>query len=204
MFKLLSFLHWLVHNWGLAIIVLVLLIQAATYKLTEAQYKASARMRKLQPRLKALKERFGDDKQKYQQAMMELYKKEKINPMAGCLPALITFPIFFALYYVLIFSVELRHASFLWISDLSAADPYFILPILYALTMLGTSFLTPAQGMDPAQAKIMKVMPVLFSVLFFFFPAGLTLYYVVRGICLVSQPWYITRKIDRMDARARA
>jgi len=204
MFKLLSFLHWLVHNWGLAIIVLVLLIQAATYKLTEAQYKASARMRKLQPRLKALKERFGDDKQKYQQAMMELYKKEKINPMAGCLPALITFPIFFALYYVLIFSVELRHASFLWISDLSAADPYFILPILYALTMLGTSFLTPAQGMDPAQAKIMKVMPVLFSVLFFFFPAGLTLYYVVRGICMVSQQWYITRKIDRMDARARA
>jgi YidC/Oxa1 family membrane protein insertase len=204
MFKLLSFLHWLVHNWGLAIIVLVLLIQAATYKLTEAQYKASAKMRKLQPRLKALKERFGDDKQKYQQAMMELYKKEKINPMAGCLPALITFPIFFALYYVLIFSVELRHASFLWISDLSAADPYFILPVLYALTMLGTSFLTPAQGMDPTQAKIMKVMPVLFAVLFFFFPAGLTLYYVVRGICMVSQQWYITRKIDRMDARARA
>lgn len=204
MFKLLSFLHWLVHNWGLAIIVLVLLIQAATYKLTEAQYKASARMRKLQPRLKALKERFGDDKQKYQQAMMELYKKEKINPMAGCLPALITFPIFFALYYVLIFSVELRHAPFLWIPDLSAADPYFILPVLYALTMLGTSFLTPAQGMDPAQAKIMKVMPVLFSVLFFFFPAGLTLYYVVRGICMVSQQWYITRKIDRLDARARA
>jgi YidC/Oxa1 family membrane protein insertase len=204
MFKLLSFLHWLVHNWGLAIVVLVLLIQAATYKLTEAQYKASARMRKLQPRLKALKERFGDDKQKYQQAMMELYKKEKINPMAGCLPALITFPIFFALYYVLIFSVELRHASFLWIPDLSAADPLFILPILYALTMLGTSFLTPAQGMDPTQAKIMKVMPVLFSVLFFFFPAGLTLYYVVRGICMVSQQWYITRKIDRADARARA
>jgi YidC/Oxa1 family membrane protein insertase len=204
MFKLLSFLHWLVHNWGLAIVVLVLLIQAATYKLTEAQYKAGAKMRKLQPRLKALKERFGDDKQKYQQAMMELYKKEKINPVAGCLPALITMPIFFALYYVLIFSVELRHASFLWISDLSAADPYFILPILYALTMLGTSYLTPAQGMDPTQAKIMKVMPVLFSVLFFFFPAGLTLYYVVRGICMLSQQWYVTRKIERADARARA
>ncbi|MGH8215874.1 MAG: membrane protein insertase YidC [Rhodanobacteraceae bacterium] len=204
MFKLLSFLHWLVHNWGLAIVVLVLLIQAATYKLTEAQYKASARMRKLQPRLKALKERFGDDKKKYQQAMMELYKKEKINPVAGCLPALITMPIFFALYYVLIFSVELRHASFLWISDLSAADPYFILPVLYALTMLGTSFLTPAQGMDPTQAKIMKVMPVLFSVLFFFFPAGLTLYYVVRGICMLSQQYYVTRKIDRADTRARA
>jgi YidC/Oxa1 family membrane protein insertase len=204
MFKLLSFLHALVRNWGLAIIVLVLLIQGATWKLTEAQYKAGARMRKLQPRLKALKERFGDDKQKYQQAMMELYKKEKVNPMAGCLPAIITMPIFFALYYVLIFSVELRHVPFLWIPDLSAADPLFILPIAYALTMLGQQFLTPAQGMDPTQAKIMKAMPVLFAVLFFFFPAGLTLYYVVRGICMLGQQWYITRKIDRADARARA
>ena len=204
MFKLLSFLHKLVGAWGLAIIVLVLLIQAATWKLTEAQYKAGARMRKLQPRLQVLKERFGDDKQKYQQAMMELYKKEKINPMAGCLPALVTFPIFFALYYVLIFSVELRHAPFLWIPDLSAADPLFILPVLYALTMLGQQFLTPMQGMDPTQARIMKAMPVLFAVLFFFFPAGLTLYYVVRGICMLGQQWYITRKIERADARARA
>jgi YidC/Oxa1 family membrane protein insertase len=136
--------------------------------------------------------------------MMELYKKEKINPMAGCLPALITFPIFFALYYVLIFSVELRHAPFLWIPDLSAADPLFILPVVYALTMLGQQFLTPVQGMDPTQARIMKAMPVLFAVLFFFFPAGLTLYYVVRGICMLGQQWYITRKIDRADARARA
>jgi YidC/Oxa1 family membrane protein insertase len=204
MFKLLSFLHRLVGNWGLAIIVLVLLIQAVTWKLTEAQFKAGARMRKLQPRLKALKERFGDDKQKYQQAMMELYKKEKINPMAGCLPNLIILPIFFALYYVLIFSVELRHASFLWVPDLSAADPLFILPILYALAMLGSQFLTPMQGMDPTQAKVMKVMPVLFAVLFFFFPAGLTLYYVVRQVCMLGQQWYITRKIDRADARARA
>ncbi|MGN6789372.1 MAG: membrane protein insertase YidC, partial [Rhodanobacteraceae bacterium] len=204
MFKLLSFLHGLVRNWGLAIIVLVLLIQAATWKLTEAQFKAGARMRKLQPRLKALKERFGDDKQKYQQAMMELYKKEKINPMAGCLPNLIILPIFFALYYVLIFSVELRHASFLWVPDLSAADPLFILPILYALAMLGSQFLTPMQGMDPTQAKVMKAMPLLFAVLFFFFPAGLTLYYVVRQVCMLGQQWYITRKIDRADARARA
>jgi YidC/Oxa1 family membrane protein insertase len=203
MFKLLSFLHGLVRNWGLAIVVLVLLIQAATWKLMEAQYKSGARMRKLQPRMKALKERFGDDKQKYQQAMMELYKKEKINPMAGCLPMLIITPIFFALYYVLIYSVELRHATFLWIPDLSAADPLFILPILYALTMLGTQFLTPVQGMDPTQAKVMKAMPVLFAVLFFFFPAGLTLYYTVRGICMLGQQWYITRKIDRADARTR-
>jgi YidC/Oxa1 family membrane protein insertase len=204
MFKLLSWLHSLVHSWGLAIIALVLIIQAATWKLTEAQYKSGARMRKLQPRMKALKERFGDDKQKYQQAMMELYKKEKVNPMAGCLPALITMPIFLALYYVLIFSVELRHVPFLWIPDLSAADPYFILPVLYALTMIGQQFLTPMQGMDPTQARMMKVMPVLFAVLFFFFPAGLTLYYVVRGICMLGQQWYITRKIERADARARA
>jgi YidC/Oxa1 family membrane protein insertase len=204
MFKLLSILHKLVGKWALAIILLVLIIQGATWKLTEAQYMAGARMRKLQPRLKALKERFGDDKQKYQQAMMELYKKEKINPLAGCLPMLIVLPIFFSLYYVLIFSVELRHASFLWIPDLSAADPYFILPVLYALTMLGSQFLTPVQGMDPTQAKIMKAMPVLFAVLFFFFPAGLTLYYVVRQICMLSQQWYITRKVDRADARAKA
>lgn len=204
MFALLSFLDRLVRNWGLAIVVLVLLIQGATWKLTEAQYKSTARMRKIQPRLKALKERFGDDKQKYQQAMMELYKKEKINPLSGCLPNLITLPIFFALYYVLIFSVELRHAAFLWIPDLSAADPYFILPILYAATMLGTQILTPMQGMDPTQAKVMKAMPVLFAVLFFFFPAGLTLYYTVRGICMLGQQWYITRKFERAEAHARA
>jgi YidC/Oxa1 family membrane protein insertase len=204
MFKLLTLLHKLVRNWGLAIIVLVLLIQAATWKLTGAQYRAGARMRKLQPRLKALKERFGDDKQKYQQAMMELYKKEKINPMSGCLPALIMFPIFFALYYVLIFSVELRHAAFLWIPDLSSPDPWFVLPGLYTLTMLGQQFLTPVQGMDPTQAKVMKAMPILFAVMFAFFPAGLTLYYVVRGICNVSQQWYITRKIERANAGGRA
>jgi YidC/Oxa1 family membrane protein insertase len=204
LFKLLSFLDRLVGNWGLAIIVLVLIIQGAIYKLTDTQYRASARMRKLTPRLKALKERFGDDKQKYQQAMMELYKKEKVNPMAGCLPTLIPLPIFFALYYVLILSVELRHARFLWIPDLSAADPYFILPILYALTMLGQQFLTPMQGMDPNQARIMKAMPVLLAVLFFFFPAGLTLYYVVRGICLLGQQWYVTRQVERAEAHARA
>ncbi len=205
MFKLLSFLDGLVHNWGLAIIVLVLLIQAATWKLTEAQYKSGARVRKLQPRLKALKERFGDDKQKYQQAMMELYKKEKVNPVAGCLPVLITLPIFFALYYVLIYSVELRHAAFLWIPDLSSNDPYFILPVLYGLAMLGTTFLTPMQaGMDGTQAKLMKLMPVLSVVIFIFFPAGLTLYYTVRSICNLGQQWYITRKIERAEARARA
>jgi YidC/Oxa1 family membrane protein insertase len=204
MFKLLAFLHALVHNWGVAIIVLVLLIQAVTWKLNDKTYRWSARMRQFQPRLKALKERFGDDKQKYQQAMMELYKKEKINPLGGCLPQLIIYPIFFALYYVLIFSVELRHAPFLWIPDLSAADPYYILPILYALSMLGTQFLMPTQGMDPNAAKMMKFMPVLFAVLFFFFPAGLTLYYVVRQICVLGQQWHVTRQVDRASAHAHA
>lgn len=204
LFWILSKLHSFVGNWGVAIILLVLIIQVAIYKLTEAQYMAGARMRKLQPRMAALKERFGDDKQKMQQAMMELYKKEKINPLSGCLPTLVTLPIFFALYYVLIFSVELRHATFLWIPDLSAADPLFILPILYALTMLGTTFLTPAQGMDPNTAKMMKVMPVLSAVLFFFFPAGLTLYYAVRGICMLAQQWHVTRKVERADAHAKA
>ena len=203
-FKLLSLLHALVHNWGAALVLLVLLIQAATWKLMGKSFEASARMRKLQPRLKALKERFGDDKQKYQQAMMELYKKEKINPLGGCLPQVIIYPIFFALYYVLIYSVELRHAAFLWIPDLSAADPYFILPVLYTLTMVGTTFLMPAQGMDPTQAKMMKVMPVLFAVLFFFFPAGLTLYYVIRGVCNLGQQWYVTRQVDRAEARVHA
>ncbi|TAN05706.1 MAG: membrane protein insertase YidC [Rhodanobacteraceae bacterium] len=204
MFKLLAILHALVHNWGVAIIVLVLLIQAVTWKLNSKTYESSARMRKFQPRLKALKERFGDDKQKYQQAMMELYKKEKINPLGGCLPQVIIYPIFFALYYVLIFSVELRHAAFLWIPDLSAADPYYILPVLYALSMLGTQILMPSQGMDPNMAKMMKFMPVLFAVLFFFFPAGLTLYYVVRQICMLGQQWYVTRRVERAGARAHA
>jgi YidC/Oxa1 family membrane protein insertase len=205
LFWVLSHLHRLVGNWGVAIVLLVLLIKAAFFKLTEAQFKASARMRKLQPRIAALKERYGDDKQKQQQAMMELYQKEKINPLAGCLPTLIQIPVFFALYYVLMYSVELRHAPFFgWIHDLSSPDPYFVLPALYTVTMIATQFLTPVQGMDPTQAKIMKAMPIVFAVMFAFFPSGLTLYYVVNGLTSVAQQWYITRKIDRADARARA
>ena len=205
LFWILSKFHAFVGNWGVAIILLVLLIKALFFKLTEQQYKAGAKMRKLTPRIKALKERFGEDKQKQQQAMMELYKKEKVNPMAGCLPALVQIPVFFALYYVLMYSVELRHAPFFgWIHDLSAPDPYFILPALYTLTMIATQFLTPAQGMDPTQAKIMKVMPIVFAVMFAFFPAGLTLYYVVNGLTSVIQQWVITRSIERADAHARA
>ena len=205
LYWVLSKLHALVGNWGLAIILLVLLIKAAFFKLSEAQYKAGARMRKLAPRIAALKERYGDDKQKQQQAMMELYQKEKINPLAGCLPSLVQIPVFFALYYVLMYSVELRHAPlFCWIHDLSAPDPYFILPALYTITMIATQYLTPAQGMDPTQAKVMKAMPIVFAVLFAFFPAGLTLYYVINGLTSVAQQWYITRRIEQGGARAKA
>ncbi|MEO6967669.1 MAG: membrane protein insertase YidC [Rhodanobacteraceae bacterium] len=203
LFWILSKFHALTGNWGLAIILLVLLIKAVFFKLSEQQYKAGAKMRKLQPRIKALKERHGDDKQKHQQAMMELYKKEKVNPLAGCLPALVQIPVFFALYYVLMYSVELRHAPFFgWIHDLSAPDPYFILPVLYTLTMIATQYLTPTQGMDPTQAKMMKAMPIIFAVMFAFFPAGLTLYYVVNGLTSVIQQWVITRRIEKADARA--
>jgi YidC/Oxa1 family membrane protein insertase len=199
---ILSHLHKLVGNWGFAIILLVLLINVAIYKLSEAQYVSAARMRKLKPRMDALKERYGDDRQKLQQAMMELYKKEKINPVAGCLPILVTIPIFFALYTVLRESVELRQAPFVgWIHDLSAADPYFVLPALYMGVMLVTQWMMPTQpGMDPTQAKMMKFMPLIFGVMFAFFPAGLVLYYIVNGLCRLAQQWWITRRIDRAEA----
>lgn len=196
----LSKLHVLARNWGLAIILLVLLIKGLTWKLTAVQYRSSAKMRKLAPRIQALKERYGDDKQKMQQATMELYKKEKVNPMGGCLPVLITMPVFYGLFYVLEYSLELRHAAFLWIPDLSSPDPFYILPIIYALVMLGTQWLNPAAaGMDPTQAKMMKVMPLLFTVMFAFFPAGLCLYYAVNGIVGLGQQWWITHHIDRED-----
>ena len=199
---ILAHLHGLVGNWGFAIILLVLLINVAIYKLSEAQYVSAARMRKLKPRMDALKERYGDDRQKLQQAMMELYKKEKINPVAGCLPILITIPIFFALYTVLRESVELRQAPFIgWIHDLSAADPYFVLPVLYMGVMLVTQWMMPTQpGMDPTQAKMMKFMPLMFGVMFAFFPAGLVLYYIVNGLCRLAQQWWVTRRIDRAEA----
>ena len=205
LFWILSKFHALVGNWGVAIVLLVLLIKAVFFKLSEQQYKAGARMRKLQPRITALRERYGEDKQKQQQALMELYQKEKINPLAGCLPTLIQIPVFFALYYVLMYSVELRHAPFFgWIRDLSAPDPYFVLPALYTLVMIATQYLTPVQGMDPTQAKVMKAMPIVFAVMFAFFPAGLTLYYVINGLTGVIQQWVITRRIEAADARAKA
>ncbi|HYG06764.1 MAG TPA: membrane protein insertase YidC [Stenotrophomonas sp.] len=193
LFWVLSHLHNLLGNWGWSIIGLVVLLRLALYPLSAAQYKSGAKMRKFQPRLQQLKERYGDDRQKFQQAMMELYKKEKINPMGGCLPLLIQMPIFFALYWVLVESVELRQAPWLgWIQDLTARDPYFILPLLNMVIMWFTQKLTPTPGMDPMQAKMMQFMPLVFGVMMAFMPAGLVLYWVVNGgLGLLIQWWMI-------------
>jgi len=204
-------LHWvlvelyaLVKNWGLAIILLVLLIKLALFKLSEAQFRSMAKMKRLQPRLEALKERYGDDKQKYNAAMMELYQKEKINPLGGCLPMLVQIPVFFALYWVLLESVELRQAPFFgWIQNLSAPDPYFVLPVLNALATLASQWLSPNPGMDPTQAKIMKTMPLAMAVMFAFFPAGLVLYWTVNGGLSLLQQWVITQRLQSADNKAK-
>jgi len=200
LFWLLEKIHGFVGNWGWAIVILTILIKAAFFKLTEAQYRSTARMRKLQPRIEQLKERYGDDRQRMSQAMMELYKKEKVNPLGGCLPILVQIPIFIALYWVLLESVELRQAPFiLWIDNLSQKDPYFILPLLNAVFMFATQRLTPMVGMDPMQQKIMQSMPIVFSIMFAFFPAGLVLYWATNAGLSLAQQYYITRKIAASD-----
>ena len=197
LFWLLSNIHNVVGNWGWAIVLLTVLIKLLFFKLTEAQYRSMARMRKLQPRIEQLKERYGDDRQRMSQAMMEMYKTEKVNPLGGCLPILVQIPIFIALYWVLLESVELRQAPFiLWIDNLTARDPYFVLPVLNAAFMMMTQRLTPTAGMDPLQRKIMQFMPVGFSIMFAFFPAGLVLYWATNAGLSLAQQWYITRKIE--------
>ena len=192
---LLAKIHALIGNWGWSIVLLVLLIKLAMYKLSDAQYSSMAKMRALQPRLEALKERYGDDKQQFQMAMLELYKKEKVNPAGGCLPMLIQIPIFLALYRVLLYSVELRHAPWVgWIHSLSDPDPYFVLPVIYLAVMFATQRLTPTPGMDPTQKKMMQAMPLVFGVMFVFFPAGLVLYWVVNGSLGLLQQWWLMRK----------
>ena len=195
LFWVLSKIHGVVNNWGVAIILLTVLIKAAFFPLSAASYKSMAQMRELAPRLQSMKEKFGDDKQKMQQAMLEMYRTEKINPMGGCLPIIVQIPVFIALYWVLLGSVELRHAPFFgWIQDLSATDPWFILPILMGATMIIQTYLNPAPT-DPIQAKVMKIMPVVFSVFFFFFPAGLVLYWLVNNILSIAQQWYVNKTI---------
>ena len=196
-FWMLRQIHAVVGNWGWAIIILTIIIKALFYKLSETSYRSMANMRKLAPKLQALKDRVGDDKQKYQQAMMELYKKEKINPMAGCLPILIQIPVFISLYWVLLEAVELRQAPWiLWIKDLSIKDPYFVLPILMGATMLIQQKLNPPPP-DPMQAKIFMALPFVFTVFFAFFPAGLVLYWFVNSLLSITQQWIITRRIEK-------
>ncbi|NOT14187.1 MAG: membrane protein insertase YidC [Methylotenera sp.] len=195
LFWLLSKIHALVGNWGVAIILLTLLLKAAFFRLSASGYRSMAQMRELAPRLQSMKEKFGDDRQKMQTAMMELYKTEKINPMGGCFPILIQIPVFIALYWVLLGSVELRHAPFFgWIKDLSAIDPYYVLPILMGASMLLQTKLNPVPT-DPIQAKVMTWMPVIFSVFFFFFPAGLVLYWLVNNVLSIAQQWHINKMI---------
>jgi YidC/Oxa1 family membrane protein insertase len=199
-FWLMEAIYGLVGNWGWAIIILTILIKLAFYKLSEASYKSMAHMRQVAPRLKALKDRYGDDKERLNQAMMDLYKKEKINPLGGCLPILVQIPVFIALYWVLLESVELRHAPFmLWIDNLTAPDPWFVLPVIMGVSMFVQQKLNPPPP-DPMQEKIFMALPFVFTVFFAFFPAGLVLYWTVNQLLSIAQQWYITRQIEKADA----
>ncbi|MBA2648425.1 MAG: membrane protein insertase YidC [Legionella sp.] len=194
LFSLMKTIYNFIGNWGWSIVLVTVLIKLAFYRLSATSYKSMASMRKLQPKLQALRERYGDDKAKISQATMELYKQEKVNPLGGCLPIVIQIPVFIALYWVLLESVELRQAPFIfWIKDLASADPYHVLPLIMGATMLIQQRLNPAPP-DPMQAKVMMFLPVLFTGLFWSFPAGLVLYWIVNNTLSILQQWYITHK----------
>lgn len=200
LFWLLTAIQSVVINWGVAIILIVVCVKALFFKLSAASYRSMAKMRKFGPELARLREQYGDDRQAMSQKMMELYKKEKINPLGGCLPILVQMPVFLSLYWVLMESVELRHAPFmLWINDLSSMDPFFVLPILMGLSMLGQQMLNPTPP-DPMQARIMKIMPIAFTFFFLWFPAGLVLYWVVNNTLSIIQQYVITKSIEKGDA----
>jgi YidC/Oxa1 family membrane protein insertase len=204
LYWLLSWYHSFVGNWGVAIILLTLSVKTLFYKLSETSYRSMAKMRKVSPRLKTLKERYGDDRQKMNQAMMELYKTEKINPMGGCLPILVQIPVFIALYWALLESVDLRQAPFIfWIKDLSVMDPYFVLPVLMGISMVIQQRLNPPPP-DPIQAKIMMALPFVFTIFFAFFPSGLVLYWVVNNTLSITQQWIITKRIEAGPGTAGA
>lgn len=203
LFWLLSYLHDLLGNWGWAIIALTFLIKTFFYPLTASSQRSMSAIKDLQPKVLEMRERYKSEPQKLQQEMIKIYKDAKVNPLGGCLPILIQTPVFFALYYVLLSSVEMRQAPWLgWIQDLSIADPYYILPVLMAVSMWLQMQLAPKPA-DPTQAKIMMVMPVVFSVIFFFFPAGLVLYYVVNNLLTIAQQKYIERGIDKKNVLAK-
>lgn len=198
LFMIMEWIYQLTNNWGWSIVFLTILIKLVFYKLSASSYRSMAGMRKLAPKLTSLKERYGDDKQQFQKAMIELYKTEKINPLGGCLPILVQMPVFLAFYWVLVESVELRQADFmLWINDLTAIDPYFVLPLIFGVSMFIQQKLNPPPQ-DPTQAMVMKAFPIVFTVFFAFFPAGLVLYWVVNNIISIAQQWYITKQLGAL------
>ncbi|MBC3766642.1 membrane protein insertase YidC [Neptunicella marina] len=204
LFALLKFIQGIVGNWGVAIIVITIIVKGAMYPLTKAQYVSMGKMRALQPKMAALKERYGDDRQKMSMGMMELYKKEKVNPMGGCFPMLLQMPIFLALYYVFLESVEFRHAGFfLWIKDLSVQDPYYVLPVLMGISMFLLQKLNPATIQDPMQQKIFQWMPVMMTIFFLWFPAGLVLYWLVSNLITLTQAKIIYAGMEKNGLKTK-
>jgi YidC/Oxa1 family membrane protein insertase len=198
LFWLLEKFHSFTGNWGVAIILLTLSVKGLMFKLSEAQYRSMAKMKKFAPRIQEIKDRYGDDRERMSKEMMGLYKKEGFNPLAGCWPLVVQFPVFIALYWVLLQSVELRQAPFmLWVNDLSAADPYFVLPVLFGISMFVQQKISGQQVADPMQQKVMQVMPIMMTAFFAFFPAGLVLYWFFSNLTGITQQWYITRKLDK-------
>lgn len=201
LFWVLNWMYKLSGNWGVAIILLTLLVKAAMYKLSEAQYRSMAKMKKFAPRIQDIRERYSDDREKLQKAMMDLYKKEGFNPLAGCWPLLLQFPVFIALYWVLLESVELRQAPFIfWIQDLAQPDPWYVLPVLFGISMWAQQKLSGQQMMDPMQQRIMTIMPIMLTAFFTFFQSGLVLYWLTSNLIGIAQQWVITRKLDREEA----
>ncbi|MCB1805217.1 MAG: membrane protein insertase YidC, partial [Candidatus Competibacteraceae bacterium] len=196
LFVILKWLHGLLGNWGWSIILLTVMIKAVFFKLSETSYRSMANMRKLAPKLQQMKERYGDDRAKLNQAMMEMYKKEKINPLGGCLPILVQIPVFIALYWMLLESVELRQAPWLgWIQDLSTKDPFYILPLIMGVSMFIQQRLNPTPP-DPIQAKVMMALPIVFTFFFLWFPSGLVLYWVVNNVLSIAQQYVITKRVE--------
>jgi YidC/Oxa1 family membrane protein insertase len=196
-FWLLEQFHKIFNNWGWAIIFVTVTLKALFFRLSAASYRSMANMRKLQPKLQELKERYGSNKQELNMKMMEMYRKEKVNPLGGCLPILVQIPVFIALYWVLVETVEMRQAPFvLWLNDLSSKDPYFILPLIMGVSMFIQQRLSPPPA-DPVQAKVMQFFPIMFTGFFAFFPSGLVLYWVVNNLLSILQQWYINKTIGK-------
>jgi YidC/Oxa1 family membrane protein insertase len=196
LFWVMSLFHGWIGNWGVSIILLTIMIKMLFFPLSAASYRSMAKMRVVAPKLEKIKQQYGDDREQLNRAMMDLYKKEKINPLGGCLPVLVQIPVFIALYWAILASVELRYAPFFgWITDLSAPDPYYILPVIMGTSMIVQMRLNPKPP-DPIQAKVMQIMPIAFSVMFFFFPAGLVLYSIVNNVLSIAQQWFITRAAE--------